>query len=256
MPTRDATVSASMVANPADEPRAELTAATRIGLIGDVHTEADLLELAIRALAALRADLVLCVGDIATGPGDLARCCSLLLHHGIPTVRGNHDRWLLADLSQDPRDPEVRRRVPAGILAHLSTLRARTPRTTVDFLSGLPPVRWFRTSRGLMQLCHGLGPNDLAGVTPQRTAEDLADDPDLQGLLAEPGLRLVLNGHTHRPMVRAIGGLTIVNAGTLEQNQNPGVALIDLDDKSVMWVPLTEGGALAPSLLGTIGSGE
>lgn len=237
---------------PTVDPEPEPIAATRIGLIGDVHTEADLLDRALHLFAELRADVVLCVGDLATGPGDLERCCSLLQQHRVPTVRGNHDRWLLADLAQDPDDPEVRRRVPSAVLTHLSALRRRTSPAVVKFLRELPPVRWFRTSRGLMLLCHGVGSNDLAGITPEHTAEELAADPDVRGLLAYPDLRLVLNGHTHRRMVRRVGDLTVINAGTLEENQQPGVVLLDLDDCRVSWLPLGPDGSSTTVPLGSI----
>jgi predicted phosphodiesterase len=73
---------------PADPP-IDLGPTRRIGLIGDVHTEAVLLERAIRELHALGADVVFCVGDIANGRGDLARCCDLLQQWNVVTVRGN-----------------------------------------------------------------------------------------------------------------------------------------------------------------------
>ena len=37
----------------------------------------------------------------------------------------------------------------------------------------------------------------------------------------------MIGGHTHRPMVRTIEGLTIVNPGTLVLEQNPGFIIAD-----------------------------
>ena len=230
----------------------DLESTRRIGLIGDVHTEADLLERAIRELSALGADVVFCVGDIATGQGDLVRCCDLLQHHGVFTVRGNHDRWLLADLAQDPDSPAVRARLPAGVLSHLVQLRASVPTATARYLASLPPTRTFMTSRGFTMLCHGLGANDVAGVLPEWSAEILAADAELVSLLARSELRLVLNGHTHHRMVRRVDHLTIVNAGTLHPDQDPGAALLDLELGNVLWLDLGAPRSCAPELLGQL----
>lgn len=230
----------------------DLSTARCIGLIGDVHTEAEILERAIRELRALGADVVLCVGDIANGRGDLARCCDLLEQHDVITVRGNHDRWLLNDLAQDPDDPAVRRRLPAALVTHLANLKRNIPARTVRFLTSLPATRTFGTRRGEIMLCHGLGPNDVAGVTPDQPAESVAADIELKALLATPALRLVLNGHTHQRMVRRIDHLTIVNAGTLHPAQEPGAVLLDLERGSVLWLHLPEGSSPAAERLGTL----
>jgi predicted phosphodiesterase len=234
------------------DPPIDLGSIRRIGVIGDVHTEADLLERAIRELRALGADVVLCVGDIATGRGDLARCCDLLQHYGVVTVRGNHDRWLLADLAQDPDSPAVRARLPVGLLSHLVRLRESVPTATARYLGNLPSTRMFATSRGLTMLCHGLGPNDVAGVMPEWSAEVLAADAELLALLACSELRLVLNGHTHQRMVRQVNHLTIVNAGTLHPEQSPGAILLDLELGNVLWLDLGAPGSSAPALLGNL----
>jgi predicted phosphodiesterase len=68
----------------------------RLGLIGDVHQEDLNLAWGLSYLQDQRVDLVLCVGDIADGSGNLDTCCELLESHGVVTVRGNHDRWFLA----------------------------------------------------------------------------------------------------------------------------------------------------------------
>ncbi|MFT3772598.1 MAG: metallophosphoesterase family protein [Minicystis sp.] len=230
----------------------DLSTARRVGLIGDVHTEAEILERAIRDLRALGADIVLCVGDIANGCGDLARCCDLLEHHDVLTVRGNHDRWLLNDLAQDPEDPAVRRRLPAAVLTHLTHLRRDVPARTVRFLTSLPATRTFATRRGELMLCHGLGANDVAGITPDQAAESVAADIELQALLASAELRIVLNGHTHHRMVRHFDHLTIVNAGTLHPAQEPGAVLLNLAEGSVLWLPLAEGSASGPEILGAL----
>src|SRR5437762_79189 len=69
---------------------------TKFGLIGDVHCEHESLALAITTLRAENVETIICTGDLPTGPGNINICCDLLRKNRIPTVRGNHDRWLLA----------------------------------------------------------------------------------------------------------------------------------------------------------------
>lgn len=210
----------------------------RMGLIGDVHTEADLLLRAIDELRAHGAELIACVGDIADGPGDLLRCCSLLQEHRVPTVRGNHDRWLLADLARsvDEGGPTL----PVAVAAHLRKLHEHTPLEVRTFLGNLPATRSLATSVGRALLCHGLGENDVAGIEPTQTFEAWPAPAELTALQADPRLKLVLNGHTHRRMVRHFEGLTIVNAGTLHPHHDPGVVLIDLAEGEISWLDFTE----------------
>ena len=67
---------------------------------------------------------------------------------------------------------------------------------------------------------------ELAGVklllthTPERHRLDLADDPDPQD--PEPGVRLVLYGHTHHPRLENRGGVLWINPGHLKDRQDRG----------------------------------
>ena len=64
-------------------------------MVGDVHACDDRLSRLLAFLHDQSLDTVVCVGDIVNGPGDPNRCADLLHSHGVVTVRGNHDRWLL-----------------------------------------------------------------------------------------------------------------------------------------------------------------
>jgi predicted phosphodiesterase len=74
-----------------------------IGIIGDVHGEDVRLENALRFLEA-QTENVFCTGDVVDGAGDVNRCCALLQEHGVVTVRGNHDRWLLEGSMRDLKE--------------------------------------------------------------------------------------------------------------------------------------------------------
>lgn len=200
----------------------------RVGLLGDVHAEDRLLADALRRLTQSGVERILCVGDIADGPGDVDRACELLALHEVVTVRGNHDRWLLTDTVRDLPDA-VRRDALAA--------------ATVAFLSSLPRTQEFSSPLGRVLLCHGLGSNDMIGVTPDDFGYALESNFELQALLGAEEVRIVVNGHTHRPMLRRFGKLTVVNAGTLFHRHEPGYVVMDFSGGAVSWYAL---GTTAP----------
>ena len=182
----------------------------RFGIIGDIHAEHEALEAALDHLSALSVDAVLAVGDIADGPGDVNACCRLLASRGVAVVRGNHERWLLR--------------------GEMRTLPDATPTDAVDaaglaYLQALPTTLRF----GTLLLCHGLGENDMAGVRPHDEGYALETNDELRALQTAPEVNMVVCGHTHRRMVRAFPGVTIINAGTLLRFHQPCFGLVELD---------------------------
>jgi predicted phosphodiesterase len=152
------------------------------------------------------------VGDIVDGPGDAGRCCQLLADFGVEAVRGNHDRWALKD--------ELRN-LPDATAALDPVHRA--------FLEALPVTRDYATSAGPLLLCHGLAADDMNRVTPDDFGYALQANDTLQDLLHSEEYRFVVNGHTHRRMVRQLGGLTIINVGTLFREHAPCFVIIDFE---------------------------
>jgi putative phosphoesterase len=187
---------------------------SRFGAIGDVHQEDAALEAALAFFAAEGVQHVLCVGDVADGVGDLDRCCQLLREHRVATVRGNHERWLLAGSMR-----ELDEALPVADLSE----QARA------FLSALPTTRSFRTAAGELLLCHGLADNDMASVRAGDFGYALECNDELAALRSEGRYRWVVNGHTHDAGLRSFDGLTIINAGTLHRAFEPCVVVVDLD---------------------------
>ncbi len=184
-----------------------------LGIIGDVHAENILLEKAIDFLRLQNVDKILCVGDVVDGSGDAEKCCKILLQEEIPVVLGNHDRWLLNGQMRDLQE--------ATVLNSLS-------KSSHSFLNSLPQIYEFLTIDGLALLCHGLGDNDMARLTPDDYGYGIEVNADLQTLIKSKKYKYVFNGHTHYKMARKFGNLTIVNAGTLKREHNPVFVFVDL----------------------------
>jgi predicted phosphodiesterase len=186
----------------------------RVGLIGDVHAEHEVLAFVIEELKRLGAETLLQVGDIVDGPGDVNSCIAQLSEQRVLAVRGNHDRWLLAGQARE---------LP------FATRRAEASQASLDYLAQLPQVREFRSPRGNVLLCHGLGTNDMVGVKPDHQGYDITFNTELQALIAERRYRFVLNGHTHCSMLRTFGPLSIVNAGTLHRDFERAFTYVDFE---------------------------
>ncbi|HEV8548097.1 MAG TPA: metallophosphoesterase family protein [Polyangiaceae bacterium] len=184
----------------------------RLGLIGDVHAEDEALKIVLDDFERRGVDAILCVGDLADGSGDVNRTCALLEEHRVLTVAGNHDRWLLSDEQRDK---------PGATSARSLTERTRT------FLDRLPTTLKLQTAYGRLLLCHGVGDDDLACVKPDHLRHDLERNDALKRVLAGPPFELMVNGHTHRAMVRRVRHLTIVNAGTLHRNDERRALILD-----------------------------
>jgi len=178
----------------------------RIGLIGDIHAEDRALEIALDTLRSRGVEVVAATGDIVDGSGSVDRCCALLRAHGAVVVRVNHDRWFLAGTSRDLRDATPTDAVTAE---------------TRRLLEKLPATIELDTVAGRALLCHGLGPNDMGKVAPDDFGYAIESNDELQDLLRAGTYRWVLNGHSHRQMVRAFGSLVVINAGTLAHHRDP-----------------------------------
>lgn len=185
---------------------------SRIGILGDIHAEAALLESALHFLARQKVERILCVGDVADGFGDANRCCDLLREFGVATVRGNHDRWVL--------NREMRELDGAVALEALS-------QSSIEFLRALPLTLRFETVRGPLLLCHGVGENDVGHLKPDDYGYALECNDDLQVLIRAGEYRFAVGGHTHQRMVRHFGGLTFINPGALARWSGPCFAVAD-----------------------------
>lgn len=202
---------------------------SRWGAIGDVHGEAAHLAVALAALRGMGAERILVVGDIVDGGDDVDACCRLLDAPDVITVRGNHDRWLLHGAGRDLEG---------------ATQAAELSPESAAFLTRLQPTARLDTTAGPLLLCHGLGDDDMACLTPDDDGRAIADNRALAAVLSTD-VSIVVNGHTHQRMVRSLGAVTVINAGTLARDEHPCFAFVDLDARRVQFHELA-GGAHAP----------
>jgi predicted phosphodiesterase len=194
----------------------------RLGLIGDVHAEDELLLITLAAFKDARVDRVLCTGDLVDGRGDVDRACALLHEAGALVVRGNHDRWIRADDMRTLRH------------AHKMTELAVE---TVTLLKELPSTASVPLPGGdKLLLCHGVGANDMCRLLPDDRGYAISSNDDLLAVLFDASVRVMVGGHTHQPMLRRFERgsgkppLFAINPGTLARDDEPGFAILDLSE--------------------------
>lgn len=203
----------------------------RIGIVGDVHAEHQHLEMALDHLASLDVDTIVCTGDIVDGDGDVAACVDLLQSHDVQTVRGNHDRWVLQDKA---------RHVPnAHRLEDLSD-------SVVAYLESLPTHIDITTGHGSLMLCHGVGTNDLQKVWPGTERMPAERSKQLDELIAAGDHALMINGHVHYRTMIHFDAMTLLNAGTLRGDHNPGFSFLDLNENVVRGFEFRGSAQVAP----------
>ena len=183
------------------------------GIVGDVHGEDEALEAALCFLKAeIQLDALLCTGDVPAkkGVGNTDRVCQLLHDADVLTIRGNHDRWMIES---------------EGVADFFNGDDKAASLETRAFLHSLPPFREFETPLGRLLLCHGIARDDMSGIYPGGNDDEISRALESYGL---PGkYRLMVNGHTHRRMVRPLPDFTIINAGSLRWEENPGFLIAD-----------------------------
>jgi predicted phosphodiesterase len=191
----------------------------RFAIVGDIHAEHETLSEVLDFVRDEDVEVVLAVGDIADGRGSVTASCRLLADAGVVAVRGNHERWFLAGTMRELPGATLDRDVDAAARA---------------FLSSLPATRRIPTARGDLLLCHGTGEDDMTAVTPDAFGYALETNDALQKLLRDASVRWMVSGHSHRRMVRRIGPLTIINAGTLHRDHSPCFGIVDLGAASTV----------------------
>jgi len=174
----------------------------RAAVISDIHGNLGALEAVLADIKARKADTIINLGDIVSGPLFPAECADRLIPLGLPTIRGNHERQLLTFATNEmgPSD----RYAASCLRSDHFTWIAQLPETIqlwddVLLVHGTPEsdVMYFLETVDE----RGVRPADMQEITARATGTDAA---------------LILCGHTHIPRsVRLDDGRLIVNPGSV-----------------------------------------
>lgn len=190
----------------------------RIGYLGDIHAEDERLEIALQKLSLENVDIIVAVGDIVDGLGDIERTVALLRDYGVSGVRGNHDRWFLSDQVRELPDAHERHQVSPLV---------------VEWLAALPPMIELPTAAGNVLVCHGLGLDDMASIKPWDDLITIRENLSFRKLCRGSSAKFIINGHSHMRMVRTIEDRVVINAGALCRDHDPSFGLVDFETSTV-----------------------
>jgi putative phosphoesterase len=179
---------------------------TRVAALYDIHGNLPALEAVLQDLRQADVDHVVVGGDVFPGPmprDTIARLLSLEIP--VQFIRGNGDRVVLAQMagSESSEVPEPFREGVRWVARQLDPEHQRIladwPKTLRVDIRGL----------GEVLFCHATPRNDTDVFTRLTPEQRLL--PIFQGL----DVPLVVCGHTHMQFDRTIGGIRVVNAGSV-----------------------------------------
>ena len=181
---------------------------TRIAVFGDLHANSAATEAVLAAIDAAAPDVVACLGDLVGYGACPDETIALVRERGIPTLMGNYDHGVGFDRDdcgcayKDSGEEDRGQR-------SLRWTRRHTSEDHKGYLRALPPEIRFAAEGVRFRLVHG---------SPRRMNEYLFADRDprtLARIARGADCDVLVFGHTHRPWVREIEGVLMVNAGSV-----------------------------------------
>jgi putative phosphoesterase len=175
----------------------------RVAAISDIHGNLPALEAALAEVSRARPDLIVCCGDVASGPMPAETIDRLMAIEGARFVRGNADRGLIDEF--DGKSPGEMPGPFAGWCATQITRRHRDflasfeSTVTIDGVDGL----------GRVLFCHASPRNDTDIMTVETPIERM------RTLLRGVDTNVVVCGHTHMQFDRMVDRVRVVNAGSV-----------------------------------------
>jgi putative phosphoesterase len=181
---------------------------TRIAMFSDLHGNSAATEAVLAAIAAEKPDAVYCLGDLVGYGARPNETIALIRERNIPTIMGNYDDGVGFDRDECGcayKDADERER---GQQSLMWTRANTTPDNKAYLQTLLPEIRL--TAEGTrFRLVHG---------SPRRMNEYLFEDRDprsLERIAAMTDADVLVFGHTHQPWLKEIGGVLMVNEGSV-----------------------------------------
>lgn len=193
----------------------------RIGLLSDIHCNANALE---RALAAMdTCDAILCAGDLVYQfrfSNDVLR---LLEQRQVLAIPGNHDKTIL------------------HTRGHPLLSSPQVDSRRLEYLARLPSNRALTMDGKRVAMFHGAPWDDVAGPIAHYI---FPGDRRLLGMLGRVEADIIILGHTHVPFCTRVGKTLVVNPGSCgearDESQTGSYAVLDTKTEDVQFfrVPL------------------
>lgn len=203
----------------------------RLGLLSDIHGNAEALAVVLAAARAEGVERILFAGDAVGYYYEPARCLALLSEWPMTPVRGNHEDMLQGVIAQPSLADGIHQRYGSGLATALKTL---TPAQLAE-LTAWPVQRQLDIEGSSILLCHGAPWDTNQYVYPDASEELLAR-------CRVDGCDFVVMGHTHYRFSVQAGATRLLNPGSVGQprDRRPGAAWGLLDTASGDYQQRTE----------------
>lgn len=180
----------------------------RIAAISDIHANLPALEAVLEDIARLNCDRVIVAGDfINFGPWPI-ETLKLIRGLGDLVIRGNHEGYVLSQ-SENQADLIPPYRVLFAPSCWTASLLSPQE---LAWLAALPEkIQVNGPDDSEILVVHGSPRNQIEGIVPWISEEKLAEI--FEGEIMPR--RLVISGHTHRPVIRPWQGMLITNCGSV-----------------------------------------
>lgn len=178
-----------------------------LAFISDIHGNLEALEAVMDDIKRRKVDKVYCLGDLVGYGPDPERVVRRLMD--IPTIAGNYDDGVGYSKVSCGCQYNPGRETEVGDISLNWTIK-NTSEEVKSYLRSLRHRMEFELDGVKFLLVHGSPLNELLEyVTPQINQERLLKI--VENVTAD----VIINGHTHLPMVKFVKGKLILNAGSV-----------------------------------------
>lgn len=80
----------------------------RFGIISDIHANIEALTVALEVLEQEGTDQIICLGDVIGYNASPKECLELIIEKQIPTIKGNHERYVVGEIPQGVKSNTIR----------------------------------------------------------------------------------------------------------------------------------------------------
>ena len=198
----------------------------KILLIADIHANLE----ALQKVLDVPHDRAICLGDIVDYGPDPDKCIDLLQKRNIPTIRGNHDNAVAFKV-----DCQCGYKYKHLSIATREYTWGILDRSRMEYMQKLPLVIKEEIDGKKLFLTHASPRSIFEYIKPETPGEDI------MAMLADPmepvDAEFLIVGHSHIPMNRKLGNLTIINPGSVGQPRDvdtrTGCAVFDTETGKV-----------------------
>jgi putative phosphoesterase len=174
----------------------------RVAVVSDIHGNRTAFEAVLADLRETSPDLVLQGGDLVHGGSSSADVVDNVRELGWPGVAGNTDEmmWRPEALDRFAGKP------PFDAIGEMAAVeRERLGEARLAWLRALPLTR----KHGKLALVHASPGNLWNAPLPEE------DNDELKRVYQPLGCPIAIYAHIHRPYIRRVTGLTVVNTGSV-----------------------------------------